>query len=138
MRGSDAPFSVLLPGKPATVSREVELAGLKLNLQMTASEVGSASFLVGATQVADSSKIMAVREAMKQGMVNNIRGTITKETNGLNDDIEAQGSLQNGQPVLMVARFVVKGNWVYQVVALGPEKALTPEVIDTFMTSFKI
>ena len=77
---------------------------------------------------------------MQKGMLNNIHGTIApdpNQTNQANKDIVAYGNLENGQPVKLVGRFAARGNWVYQAVIIGKEKALTPEVIDTFMTSFK-
>jgi hypothetical protein len=44
----------------------------------------------------------------------------------------------NPQKLLLAARFVSKGLWVHQVIALGPEKNYPPDTLDTFLTSFKL
>ncbi|MDO8651841.1 MAG: hypothetical protein Q7R66_06605 [Undibacterium sp.] len=137
VRGTDAPFAVLLPAKPASYAREMELNGVKLKMQMTAADADSVSFAVGYAKVDDASKIAGVLAAMKTGMLKNIQATTSKDSNQSGTEIVAYGNLQNGQPVKLVGRFFARGAWVYQVVVIGREKALTPEVVDTFMTSFK-
>ncbi|MDO9192340.1 MAG: hypothetical protein Q7U12_05540 [Undibacterium sp.] len=142
VRGSDAPFTVLMPAKPATFSREMQLNDVMLKMQMTAADAEGVSFAVGSAKVDDAGKIPGVLQAMQKGMLNNIHGNIdgkvVRDSNPANKDLIAYGTLQNGQPVKLVARFVSRGAWVYQAVIIGKEKALTPEVVDTFMTSFKI
>jgi hypothetical protein len=138
VRGVDAPYSILLPAKPASFSREMQLGGVTLQMHMTAADAGGVSFAVGCAKVEDASKIPAILAAMKTGMINNIHGTAATEGQQSDSDIVVSGTLENGQAVKLTGRFVARGAWVYQVIVLGPEKALTPEVVDTFMTSFKI
>ena len=138
VRGTDAPYTVLLPAKPASFAREMQLDGVHLKMQMTAADADGVSFAVGVATVPDPSQIPRVLEAMQNGMIKNIRGNLAPASNPPGKDIVAYGSLQNGQPVKLVARFVARGNRVYQVVVIGKEKSLTAEVVDTFMTSFKI
>lgn len=137
VRGSMAPFTVLLPAKPASFSREMELGGVKLQMHMTAADAEGVSFAVGCARVDEAGKIPEVLAAMQSGMLKNIQGTAATPSPPGSDQMEASGKLQNGQPVKLVGRFVAHGPWVYQVVAIGREKAMTPEVLDTFMTSFK-
>lgn len=141
VRGTESPFTVLLPAKPASVSREMTLNGIMLNMHMTAADVDGISFAIGSAQVSDTSKIPGVLDAMQQGMLKNIHGVPEKQfaqTGTLPaKDVVAYGTLANGQPVKFVGRFVAHGTWVYQIVIIGKEKSLTPEVVDTFMTSFK-
>jgi hypothetical protein len=142
VRGTESPFTVLFPAKPATISREVTLNGVVLKMQMTAADVDGVSFAIGSAKVTDASKIPGVLEAMQQGMLNNIHGVLEKNSgsgsDATNSDVVAYGKLGNGQPVKFVGRFLARGAWVYQIVIIGKEKTLTPEVVDTFMTSFKI
>ena len=142
VRGTDAPFTLLLPAKPATVSKEMVLAGVEIKMQMMVADVDGVSFAVGSAKVNDTSKIPTVLDAMQQGMLKNIHAVPEKENNAASavfaKDIVAYGKLSNGQPVKFVGRFVARGAWVYQIVIIGKEKMLTPEVVDTFMTSFKI
>ena len=136
IRGTDAPYTVLMPAKPASASKEMQLQGIALNMNMTASEVSGINFAVGSAKLNNPGDAGIVLDAMKKGMINNIQGTLNTHTSN-NNDIEVRGQLKNGEAVLMAARFVSKGPWVYQVVILGPEKVVTRDVIDTFMTSFK-
>lgn len=141
VRGTESAFTVWLPAKPASISRDMTLNGIAVKMQMTAADVDGVSFAVGSAKVNDTSKIPGVLDAMRQGMLNNIHGVAEKTSSQANDpsakDLVAYGKLANGQPVKLVGRFLARGAWVYQLVIIGKDKALTPEVVDTFMTSFK-
>lgn len=135
--GSDAPFRVLMPAKPASFSRDMQLAGLKLNMQMTAADAAGVNFAVGSVRLDDPGKAGIVAEAMKEGMLKNVQGQVTKTAKGPDGIVEIQGKLPDGEAVTMVARFIIKGSRVYQVIAIGPAKKLNQDVIDTYMSSFK-
>jgi hypothetical protein len=117
------------------------LNGIVLKMHMTAADVDGVSFAVGSANVTDASKIPGVLDAMQQGMLKNIQGVPEKrlaQTSDLSDkDVVSFGKLANGQPVKFVGRFLAREAWVYQIVIIGKEKSMTPEVVDTFMTSFK-
>lgn len=142
VRGTESSFTILLPAKAATFSRDMVLAGVAIKMQMMAADVDGVSFAVGSAKVSDTSKVSAVLDAMQQGMLNNIHGVPEKENNSAGTppakDVVAFGKLANGQPVKFVGRFLARGAWVYQIVIIGKEKLLTPEVVDTLMTSFKV
>jgi len=145
VHGSNAPFTVLLPAKPATLARPVNLNGAQVTMTMTAAEVGEVAFAVGSAELADAATASTALEAMKTAMVNNIGGTIRQEktsasSGGRTIDLEAGGapSARNGTPPLLVARFVMRERRVYQAIVLGPEKAIPREAVDTFFTSFKV
>lgn len=134
VRGSDAPYSVLLPGKPTSFSKELQLEGVTLNMTMQAAQARGVSFAVGSARVAPE-RAVAVLAAMKAGMLRNVQGGVADAPAGT--DIEVHGKLRDGQTVLLAGRFVARGPWVYQAIVMGPEPAVSREVIDTFMTSFK-
>ena len=154
VRGTDAPFVVLLPAKPATLSRPIDLDGSKVTMTMTAAEVDGVTFAVGTAQLSDAAHAQAALSAMKAALVKNIGGTIKSEktaalapANGAAKsqataiDIEASGAPgrdAKGQPRMLVARFIAQDQRVYQVVVVGREKAVTRDAIDTFITSFKL
>ena len=46
-RSPDAQFTALFPGKPAVLTREIDLDGKKVSLTMTASEVDGNTFAIG-------------------------------------------------------------------------------------------
>ncbi len=119
-------------------------------MSMLAADVDGTTFAIGSARLPDNAQALAALEGMKEGMLKNIAGSIISEkkaeasastTNGSRQtrsyDVEARGSLQNGQPVLMAARFVASDQWVYQAVIVGKEKVVTRDAIDTFLTAFK-
>ncbi len=145
VQGKDAPYSVLFPGKPSTMARPVNLNGLAVNMSMTASETNDVTFAVGSAVVPDPAQQQAALLAMQVAMVRNISGEIRRQqTVKLAGDIvateiEAIGHGRNtNETVLMVARFAISGERVYQAVAVGPQKNLPQEAIDTFFSSLAL
>ncbi len=145
VRGDLAPYSVLMPAKPSSFAREVDLNGVKVMLNMTAAEVSDVNFAVGSAAVADPAQRNTALLAMQSAMVANIHGEIRRSKQvslpggAIATDMEVLGQAgRSGAPVLLAARFVSHGNWVIQAIAIGPEKTLTPEVIDTFRSSLTL
>lgn len=146
VRGTGAaPFVVLLPAKPSTLSHPIELNGTPLTMSMTAAKVGQVAFAVGSAELPDAGAAEAALDAMKSALVGNIGGTVRQQKTtpaaGAGHDrsleIEAVGRAGDA-PVLLAARFIAHRQYVYQVVLLGPEKSITRDMIDTFLSSFKI
>lgn len=143
VHGTDARFVVLLPAKPTTVSRQVNLDGMPVTMVMTAAEVGGVTFAIGSAELPDAGAAQLALLAMKRAMLNNIKGTIQSEKTAatapgsIATDIEATGSI-GGKPARLFARFAVKDKRVYQAIVLGPEQALSRDAADSFFTSFKL
>ena len=148
VQGNDAPFSVLLPSKPSTFSRSVDLDGIKLNMTMTATEVDGIVFAVGSAKLNDINQATPAIQAMKTALVKNINGNVKSESasavsggpkgNISKIDIEALGpSENNGQPKVLFAHLEAKGQYIYQVIVIGPQKAVSTENVETFIQSFK-
>lgn len=147
VRSKDAPYSVLLPAKPSTFSRPIDLDGLPLKMTMTAAKVDDAVFAVGSATVPDAAKAQAALIAMKTALVKNINGTVRSEKStaaasnaqGLSAsiDVEAVGTTPGGKPEVLFGHFVSKDNEIYQVIVMGPEKAVSRENVETFISSFK-
>jgi len=145
VKSNDAPFSVLLPAKAISHSRKIDLNGMEVTMHMTAAEVDGVSFAVGSVQLPDATQTAAALNAMQLAMINNIHGEVReKKIIPLEDHVNATQIIAVGhagkstQHLLLAARFVSKGLWVHQVIALGPEKNYPPDTIDTFLTSFKL
>jgi len=144
----DAGFTVLLPDKPASLSRLVNLNGETVTMTMTAAEVDDISFAVGTARLSDAKLAPTALVAMKSALVANIGGKIKRDSsmdkNGAAAaadaiDIEATGSrASNGEPLLLLGHFEAKGSRVYQVVVLGNEKTVPREEATTFLSSFKL
>ncbi|OBV38945.1 hypothetical protein [Janthinobacterium psychrotolerans] len=146
----DAHFTALFPGKPAVLTRDIDLDGTKVSLTMTASEVDGNTFAIGSAELASAQQAQAALPAMKQALLNNIKGTVRSEKSASAASSDAAGSHQksslaieatgtrNGQPALLVGRFVAQDRRIFQIVVLGQENKLSREHIDTFMDSAKI
>jgi hypothetical protein len=141
VHGAEAPYTVLMPVKPASHARAINLGGIQVTMTMTAAEVDGALFAVGTAVMPDAAAAANALAAMGKALVRNIGGAVKKEnataaagTSTL--DIEAVGS--GAQPRLLFARLVAKDARVYQIVVIGTEKTLPREAVDTFLTSFKL
>ncbi|MBP1208333.1 hypothetical protein JOD97_006425 [Duganella sp. 1411] len=141
-RANDAPYAVLFPAKPASQTRAIKLGELDVNMTMTAAEVDGVVFAVGSAQLADAARAPAALEAMKTALVNNIAATVTKSAASASGaqtvlDVEAKGN-RNGEPMLLIGRFIAKDKRVYQVIVMGREKNIVRDTVETWFSSFKL
>jgi hypothetical protein len=137
-RGPDAPYAVLMPAKPSSHSRPIDLDGIKVTMTMTAAEVDGVTFAVGTAELPDAAQAATALAAMKTAMVRNLGGTIRQERQLGAPAAPAMSEIEvAGQGRLMVARFAARDRRVYQAVVVGKEKDVSREAIDTFLTSFK-
>ncbi len=138
----DAPFQVMFPDKPATHTRTIDLDGMKVEMTMTATQIDSTTFAVGAAQAPDAAKAEAALAAMKLALVKNIGATIRSEksaktANGASIDVDAVG-MRKATPMRLVAHFESRNSQFYQVIVMGEEKDLSKENVEQFMSSFKL
>ncbi len=144
VRDTDARFTVLLPAKPASHARDVNLNGLTVKMQMTAAEVDDMNFAVASAVIDDEQQRTSALANLQQAMVNNIGGRVLRQkTLTLKDgteavEIEATGAMANGRRMALFARFATKAPRVYQAVAIGPADSLTAEVAEPFLSSFTL
>lgn len=141
-RSKDAPYSVLLPGKPATHARDVRLGELPVRMTMTAAEVDDVVFAVGSAELTDAAQAPAALLAMQTALARNIGATITSQATVADSaqttvSIEAKG-MRNGEPTLLIGRFIARERRVYQVVVMGAERHIAREQVATFLDSFKL
>lgn len=137
-RGSEAPYAVLFPGKPATHTRPVDLGGATASMTMAATEIDGTVFAVGSVELADAERAQLAVQAMKAAMVRNIGATQPVEsTRDGAFEVAAHGTRGN-QPVTLRGRFLARGKRAYQVIVLGPDHGVEREHVDTFLRSFKV
>lgn len=142
IHGDTAPFSVLLPAKPSSQTRQITLDGMAVTMTMTAVEVDHVTYAVGSVALPDAVAAKKAMLAMKAALVSHVGGAVSKEvvvdTPADNHiDLEAAGT-PKGEPRVVVARFAAHGNNAYQAIVTGPEKFISRDHIDTFITSFKV
>jgi hypothetical protein len=143
---------VLLPGKPATMERSIQLGTLTVKMTMMGAKVEDTTFTVAHATLpnADAQMQVAALAAMRLQMVRNIQGAETAASEvaiAIVDDsgrsvgtrtaqvIQAKGNVK-GQALVMHAGFVADANRVYQWIALGPK--LDPDQTKTFIQSFRL
>ncbi|GIZ52189.1 hypothetical protein NCCP691_22030 [Noviherbaspirillum aridicola] len=144
IRGEGAGYRVMLPAKPASHTRAVNLNGTQVQMTMTGAETDGVSFTVATAQLADAAQAQQALQAMKQAMLRNVGGSVKQdkpvEVNGASNASELTatgGADASGRPRLMVARFFMRDNQVFQMVVLGRENGVPQEAVDTFLSSFR-
>ena len=142
VQGTDPAYTVLLPAKPSSHSRTVDLDGLRVTMTMTAAETDDVNFAVASIKVDDESQRHAALLTMQKAMLQNIHGdvvqqkVITLKDGTAMTEIHATGKTSAGRPLSLFARFGEHGHNVFQVIALGPSDKLTSDIADTFLPSF--
>jgi hypothetical protein len=152
VRAEDGASMVLMPAKPAKLTRPIDLGGLKVEMAMQGARAEDNAFTLASVQLPDDSEATRRQaiEAMRLGMVRNIGGTeraVRELTVPIVDptgkalgtapaiEIEATGRMKDRDAVLM-ARFVAVGAKAWQCVVLGP--AVEREHAQTFLRSFRL
>jgi hypothetical protein len=137
IRADDARFMVMLPARPSTLTRPIDLDGQRLDMTMQGAQAREVSYTVGTATLPDASDVTRERAlaAMRLAMVRNIGGTerasrpvevTLVDPSGLpvgrvpGVEVEAVGRMRDREAVL-VARFVGTGAQVWQAVVLGPQ-----------------
>lgn len=153
-RSPEQGFSVLLPGRPASMSREIDLDGLKVDMTMTGARVDRALFTVGVVRLEAAPDMAATHakalSAMRVAMLRNLGAEpqpgvpipvglfdLSGTSKGAVDAIavEARGQL-TGEPVVMQAVFVSYREQLWQAVAIvAPAQA---QQARTMLDSFRL
>ena len=146
-----------LPGRPQTVTREVDLGGHQVSMTMRSTGVGPTMFAVGAAKLpaglaADPAGREQAIAHFRDGLVRNIGGTVTASTKAslslpagtarkllASESVEAVGRAgPDGRKSRLAARFFIVDDQFFEVVALGAEGEIPPDALDTFFTSFRL
>jgi hypothetical protein len=148
--------TVSLPGRPQSVTRDLVIDGQRVSMTMWSTGVGPTMFAVGAAQLppallADPASRDRALAYFRDGLVRNIGGTVVAQKPApltlpagsprkllASQSVEAVGtSGPDARKSKLAARFFIVDDQLFQVVALGAEGELPPEVLDTFFTSFR-
>lgn len=156
VRGTNVPYTVLLPAKPSTHTRTVNLGGIQASMTMTATEVGNTTFAVGTAELPDPAQAQAALLVMKGTLVKNIGGIVRREKITLGSQAStiefdagpAAGKsgagagtaapVRGGPANALHARLLARQQRIYQVIVVGTDKAIPQDAIDTFLTSFRL
>ena len=147
---TDAPYRVMFPDKPDTHTRSINLDGLPVKMTMTAAQVDGTVFAVGSGEAPDADKAEAAVTAMKTALVRNLGATVNSEKAGKASAIAGASSarskaidvvatgVQKGMPMRLVGHFESRNQRFYQVIVMGPQKKISDEQVEMFLSSFKL
>jgi len=146
-----------LPGRPQSVTRELDVGGQPVSMTMWSTGVGATMFAVGVARLpaALSAEPAGRAQAIahfRDGLLRNIGGVATASTPPslalppgdarkllASEAVDAVGRPgPDGRKSRLAARFFIVDDRLFQVVAVGAEGEIPPEVLDTFFTSFRL
>lgn len=152
IRETDAGYRILLPAKPASMSRPIDLDGMKVTMAMSGARVDETLFTVGAIVLPAAQEGLRTHamRAMRTAMERNVQGHETKSTQievpvidpagrtvstVTGTHVEVEGTV-SGKPSHMSATFVARGDRAWQVVMIAP--VADPATVKLFHESFRI
>lgn len=136
-------LAFLMPCKPVTANKTVQMAGQTAELVLLSCDAGGVTFAVAAANVTDASKAQAAMNQWRVATLANMKAASTapgaslKLAGALNNTqvAKAVGQRSSGQAVTSHAAYFAQGSQVYQAVLYGD--AITLDVVDTFFSSLK-
>ncbi len=161
LRGPPGTFQVALPGKPQTVSREIDLpaegGSLRVEMSMLSAGVDASLFAVGTAQLpspawASPAALAQTLAWFRDGLARNV-GAVTPLAEsdpgppaGLGarqlraaQSFTASGSVgPDARPTRLAARLYVVDDRLYQLVVIGAEGEVPPQALETFFDSFRL
>lgn len=161
----DAHYRAMLPAKPASMTREINLDGMAVSMTMRGARIGEVSFTVAEAPLpADDTQTRThAVDAMRTAMLRNVKGKLRSSravalpVGGASLATPAAGApapagdsitatahgwqiVADGHaganPVELHALFVARGAFAFQAVVLGP--APPAEAVRTFFDGFRI
>lgn len=146
----DGAYAVTYPTKPTQDAREVKFASGPLPMRMQAARVDAALFAVGVVTLPsdDATLRQTVLAELQHGLLANVNegaaAPVQVMVRQAGDApaipglaVSARGLASDKTERYVAARFVGRGNHVYQVVVLST-KAPTQEQVDQFLDSFTL
>lgn len=141
----DLGYSATFPDKPVQVTRQLQLLQAQVPLTLQAAQAQDVYFAVGTVPLtgAWAGRGQELTAALAQALANNVRAPTpqlnSEEWLGLpGQRISLQGSLPDGRPAVVMARFFVHRDVLFEVVAMGPATALGAEVSTPWFTGFRL
>ena len=145
-------FAAMLPARPASMTRQVALEGLAIEMSLHGARIDETSYTVGVLRLPDNTPATRdqVLAALRQSMVANIGGTESASSSvqvRVEDgsgqrrgtapalQVQARGTMRK-QPAVLSARFVAQEERIWQVMVLAPESAARRAGYEDSLTQF--
>ncbi len=145
VRPVDSAVQVMLPCKPASHAREMNLAQQRTKVTLYACEAGGMTFAVAFAPVDDPGRVTQALQDWRQAAEHNLGATQTQTREfsvpGQTPNPEAghfviQGQRPDGTSVTSHVLLAVKGTQVIQATVLGT--ALDMSAVDTYLASVRL
>ncbi|MEQ1805313.1 MAG: hypothetical protein ABL900_08045 [Burkholderiaceae bacterium] len=145
VRPDGAALTALFPCRPQHLSRNTELAGLRLPMQVHVCDTPKETFAVGFLDVEHPAQVAAALASLRAAVQVNFSATqiqvaplrvpgMTPNPNAVL--VSMHGVSARGLPVRVSAAFFARGLRVYQATAFGGE--VDPEVLHTFVAGLRL
>jgi hypothetical protein len=118
-------LDTLLPCKPDTATRQVELAGQSLVMDMVGCEAGGALFAISRIKAADAQQASMLLRVLRQASLDNVRMQVAKPSANSGNaetslDLLVDGQRPDGSPLQARFRWLQFDTEVYQLAAYAP------------------
>lgn len=144
VRPEGASVQLQMPCKPNGQSRDVTLAGARVNLALHACAAGAVTWGLAATDMADPARVGPALAELSAAAAGNlgaaagavqplaVPGATPNAASGLQ---RLAGRLPDGKPAQMQVAVFARGTWVYQASVLGEK--VDDAAAQTFFTSLR-
>lgn len=141
----DLAFIATFPDKPVSVTRELNLDSLTVNLTLQAAQVNGLYFAVGHIPLAGDlqGRSEQLSQMLAQALANNVgqSGATLEDVRwqGITArKFEAEGTLPKGEKALVKAYFFERSGHLIEVVLMGPRSAMDELAVKQWFTGFKL
>jgi hypothetical protein len=131
----------LLPCKPDSASRPVQLGGQTLAMEMKGCEAGGVLFAISRVQATDPAQAPALLQALRLASLQNVHMRTVKPVANSGDgqsslDLLADGQRTDGSPLQARFKWLLAGAEVYQIAAYAEH--LTGEQTDNMVSEMRL
>ncbi len=132
-------YRITLPSKPHEETRTLNGAAGAVKMTMTSAKAADWLFAVAYVDYPAGADLQFHLDEQRDALLRNISGHIIRQSvAGAGGRILAAEGL-SGETILdLRARFVIDGNRLYQIAAIGSKGSIPATELDTFLDSFKL
>lgn len=144
LRAADGALTLLLPCKPVSHARKVQLAGQTVTLTLQACRAGDATWALAVADLVDPAKVTPALDELRAAAAANLdagAGTVLAlqvagaTPNPSTQRLALEGRLSDGTAVREQVAVFAKGTRVFQATVVGVR--LTPEAVETFFSGLR-
>ncbi|MDO9461522.1 MAG: hypothetical protein Q7N95_15615 [Alphaproteobacteria bacterium] len=144
LRAADGTLTLLLPCKPASHARKVQLAGQAVTLTLLACRAGEVTWALAHADMVDPARVTPALDELRQAALANLGATtgaalplaVAGATpNPSSSRVAISGHLPDGSAVQEELAVFARGTRVFQATAVGAR--LEPQALQTFFTALR-